>query len=213
METEISRQIGEKLMRIVMFTLALSAMSALMFNLVLPEIREAFGLTTAQVSWVTSSYALIYGIGTVIYGKLADRYKLKNLLTFGLLLFAVGSLTGLTSQTFWMVLVGRCLQAIGAAAIPATAMLIPVRYFAPERRGSATGTAFVGLALGSALGPVVSALILSIAHWRWLFCIPLFILITLPFYRKYLKDEQQGGSVKFDWVGGGLLAATVTLLL
>lgn len=96
-------------MRIVMFTLVLSAMSVLMFNFVLPEISKAFNLTTAQVSWVTSSYALIYGIGTVIYGKLADRFELKNLLTFGLLFFAVGSLIGLVSQTYWMVLVGRCI--------------------------------------------------------------------------------------------------------
>ena len=116
MEKEVTQQTGEKLMRIVMFTLVLSAMSVLMFNFVLPEISKAFDLTTAQASWVTSSYALIYGIGTVIYGRLADRYRLKNLLTFGLLFFAVGSLIGLASQTFWMVLVGRCLQAVGAAA-------------------------------------------------------------------------------------------------
>jgi MFS transporter, DHA2 family, metal-tetracycline-proton antiporter len=212
MEKEVSQQTGEKLMRIVMFTLVLSAMSVLMFNFVLPEISKAFDLTTAQASWVTSSYALIYGIGTVIYGKLADRYKLKNLLTFGLLFFAVGSLIGLASQTFWMVLVGRCLQAVGAAAIPATAMLIPLRYFPPEKRGSAMGTAFVGLALGSALGPVISALIVSVAHWRWLFCIPLLTLITLPFYRKNLGDVQ-GDPGKLDWVGGGFLATTVTLLL
>ncbi|MBD1382959.1 MFS transporter [Metabacillus arenae] len=212
MDQDVQKQTGEKLIRIVMFTLALSAMSVLMFNFVLPEISEAFDLTTAQVSWVTSSYALIYGLGTVIYGKLADRYKLKNLLTFGLLFFALGSLIGFASQTFWMVLAARCLQAVGAAAIPATAMLIPLRYFPPDRRGSAMGMAFVGLAVGSALGPVISALIVSIAHWRWLFCIPLFILITLPFYRKYLGDEN-GSAGKLDWVGGSLLAAAVTLLL
>lgn len=172
METNVTQQSRQKLMRIVMFTLTLSSMSALMFNFVLPTIRIEFGLTTAQVSWVTSSYTLIYGIGAVTYGKLADRYKLKNLLTFGLLFFAGGSLIGLISQTFWMVLVGRCLQAVGAAAIPATAMLIPLRYFPPEQRGSAMGTAFVGLSLGSALGPVISALIVSVTHWRWLFVVP-----------------------------------------
>jgi len=212
METEVPQAMREKLMRIVMFTLAISAMSVLMFNFVLPQIREEFQLNTAQVSWVTSSYALIYGIGTVIYGKLADRYKLKSLLTVGLLIFAFGSLIGLASQTFWMVLVARCLQSIGAAAIPATAMLIPLRYFPPEQRGSATGTAFVGLAIGSALGPVISAATLSVMHWRWLFCVPLLILLTLPFYLKYLGNEQ-GNPASFDWMGGVLLAVTVALLL
>lgn len=200
-------------MLILMFTLIISAMSGLMFNIVLPEISEEFTLSISQVSWFSSAYALIYAIGTMTYGKLADRYKLKNLLTFGLVLFAIGSLVGLVSQTFWLALVGRCLQAAGAAAIPATAMIIPVRYFAPERRGSAISMAAVGLAIGSALGPIISALIVAVAHWRWLFCIPLLILLTLPFYRKYLQDEEQVASGKFDWVGGGLLAGTISLLL
>ncbi|MBT2722691.1 MFS transporter [Bacillus sp. ISL-46] len=212
MEKE-QRQTGEKLMLILMFTLIISAMSGLMFNIVLPDISEEFNLSISQVSWFSSAYALIYAIGTVTYGKLADSYKLKNLLTFGLILFAIGSLVGLVSHTFWLALVGRCLQAMGAAAIPATAMLIPVRYIALERRGSALGMAAVGLAIGSALGPVISALIVSVAHWRWLFCIPILILITLPFYRKYLKDEQQGVSGKFDWFGGSLLAVAVALFL
>ena len=91
-------------------------------------------------------------------------------------------------------------------------MIIPVRYFPAESRGRALGITATGLAIGSAIGPVVSALIVSVFHWRWLFCIPLLILVTLPLYRKYLGNEQgQGGRI--DWLGGGLLAGTVALLL
>ncbi|AJY76970.1 MFS transporter [Paenibacillus beijingensis] len=212
MEEEIRQQNGEKLIRILMMTLTLSVISAFMFNIVLPQIRDEFDLTTSEVSWMSSAYTLIYAIGSVTYGKLADRYRLKNLLTFGLLLFAFGSLIGLFSQTFGMVLFGRCLQAMGAAVVPATAMLIPVRYFAPERRGAAIGTATVGMALGNALAPVIAAFVVSVTNWRWLFALPLLILLTLPFYRKYLDDEQ-GRPVKMDWIGGGLLAVTVAMLL
>lgn len=213
MKMERKEQTGETLMRIVMFTVTLSSMSVLMFIYVLPDISKEFHLTITQVSWLSSAYGLIYAIGTVTYGKLADRYKLKNLLTFGLLVFAIGSLIGLVSQTFWMALIGRCLQAVGAGAVPATALLIPVRYFPPERRGKALGMMATGLALGSALGPVISSLIVNVAHWRWLFAVPLLILFTLPFYRKYLTDEQQANVEKFDWIGASLLAVTVALFL
>lgn len=203
---------AEKLIRILAFTMILSSMSATMFNIVLPEISKQFQLSFAQVSWVSSIYMLIYAIGSVLYGKLADTYKLKNLLTFGLLLFLVGSIAGLSAQAYWMVVLGRILQAAGAAVIPATAMIIPVRYFPAESRGRALGITATGLAIGSAIGPVVSALIVSVFHWRWLFCIPLLILVTLPLYRKYLGNEQgQGGRI--DWLGGGLLAGTVAFLL
>ncbi len=212
MQKQDQKQTGKILMIVLMCTLTISAMSAFMFNIVLPEISAEFSLTISQVSWLASAYTLIYAIGTVTYGKLADRFKLKNLLTFGLLLFAIGSFIGLISQTFALALVGRCIQAVGAAVIPATAMIIPVRYFPPERRGRALGMSAVGLALGGVLGPIVSSLIVSMADWRWLFSVPLLILLTLPFYRSYLRNEEKQ-SIKFDWIGGGLLAATVTLLL
>ncbi|MFM1652868.1 MFS transporter [Brevibacillus sp. B_LB10_24] len=212
METEVPQQTGEKLIRILAFTTVISVMSATIFNIVLPEISAEFQLSLAQVSWVSAIYMLIYAIGSVTYGKLADTFKLKNLLTFGLIILAAGSLIGLAAQTFWMVLAGRILQAVGASVIPATAMLIPIRYFPPERRGRALGISATGLALGSALGPIISAFVASLLHWRWLFCIPLLMLFTLPFYRKYLNDEH-GKPGRIDWIGGGLLAGAVAMLL
>ncbi|MGY4691757.1 MFS transporter [Salibacterium sp. K-3] len=210
---EIQHQTNEKLMLIVMFTLILSVMSATMFNIVLPEIVADLDLSFAQVSWVSSAYMLLYGIGAVIYGKLADSFKLKNLLTFGLIFFSLGSLIGLTAHAFWMVLLGRIFQAVGASVIPAAAMIIPARYFSPEKRGRALGMAAVGLALGRVLGPVVPAFIVSIADWRWLFCLPLLTLVMLPFYRKYLEDEQKEESSNIDWIGTGLLAGAVAFSL
>ncbi len=209
---EDRRIAGEKLIRILAFTMVLSAMSATMFNIVLPEMRAEFQLTLSQVSWVSTIYLLIYAIGSVIYGKLADTYRLKNLLTFGLATLFAGSLLGLSAQSYGMVLAGRILQAAGAAVIPATSMIIPIRYFPAETRGRALGITASGLALGNAIGPVISALMVSTLHWRWLFCVPLLAVLTLPFYRKYLGAERgQGGKV--DWPGGGLLAGTVALLL
>mgnify|MGYP002478737330 CR=1 FL=1 len=74
---------GEKLMLVVAFTLVLSSMSATMFNIVLPEMSREFAMSYAQVSWVSTAYLLIYAIGSAIYGKLADTFRLKNLLTSG----------------------------------------------------------------------------------------------------------------------------------
>ncbi|AFC30996.1 tetracycline repressor protein [Paenibacillus mucilaginosus 3016] len=212
MGTGTTQGAGEKVIRILAFTLVISVMSATMFNIVLPEIRREFQLSLVQVSWVTSSFLLIYAIGTVIYGKLADLYKLKDLLTFGLLFFAFGSLIGLAAQAYWTVLLGRVLQAVGAAVIPAAAGLIPVRYVPPENRGRALGIAMTGLAVGGVIGPVAASLIVSAAHWRWLFLMPLLTLLALPYYRKYLPDEQErAGSI--DWTGAGLLAGAAALLL
>jgi len=213
MNSDSRQKKGPILMRLMLFTVMVSSMSAMMFNVVLPQISEEFHLTLAEASWLSSAYALIYAFGTVTYGKLADRFQLKSLLTFGLSLFAAGSLIGLVSHSFWIALLGRCLQSAGASAIPAIALIIPIRYFAPEKRGSALSMTAVGLAIGGALAPVISSIVVSFANWRWLFLPSLLILLLLPFYRKYLEYEPKEAPRKFDWLGGTLLAASTSLIL
>ena len=74
------------LLGLLVFTLIISVMNATMFNIVLPNISEQFQLSPSQASWIITGYMIVYAIGSVTYGKLTDRYSLKNLLTFGLLL-------------------------------------------------------------------------------------------------------------------------------
>lgn len=203
---------GEKLMPILAFTLVFSIMNASMFNVVMPVISKEFSITPSQVSWLLTGYMIVYAVGSVTYGKLADKYRLKDLLTFGLIFFALGSIVGLTASEYWMIVLGRILQASGAAVIPATAMIVPVRYFSAEKRGRALGIVAAGLALGTALAPIVSGVITSFASWRFLFLISLIPLLTLPFYRKYL-DNQRGAAHKIDFLGGISLGGSVALLL
>jgi len=208
----IQKNTGELLLGLLVFTLIISVMNATMFNVVLPTISKQFQLSPSQVSWIITSYMIVYAIGSVTYGKLTDRYSLKNLLTFGLLFFAIGSVVGLVAIQYWMVIVGRIVQAAGASVIPAIAMIVPVRYFSPERRGRALGTVAIGFALGLALGPIIAGVVSSTWNWRVLFVISLLSLLTLPMYRKYLDDEK-GDASKMDFIGGSLLAGTIAILL
>ncbi|MFM9278284.1 MFS transporter [Paenibacillus jiagnxiensis] len=212
MDNVQARSNADKLMLVLAFTLVFSVMNATMFNVVMPIIREEFGVSASQVSWLLTAYMIVYAIGSVAFGKLADKYRLKDLLTFGLVFFALGSIVGLAATHYWMIILARVLQAAGASVIPATAMIVPVRYFPPEKRGRALGTVATGLALGTALAPIVSGLITGFASWRFLFLLSVLPLLALPFFRKYL-DDQTGTAKKIDFIGGLLLGATVALLL
>ncbi|TDF94487.1 MFS transporter [Paenibacillus piri] len=203
---------AEKLIRVLAFTLILSVMNATMFNVALPAIGAQFQLSASQVSWVVTAYIIVYAIGSITYGKLADKYRLKDLLTIGLSFFAVGSLLGFAASHYWMIIAGRILQSIGASVIPATAMIIPVRYFPPESRGRALGITSSGLALGTAIGPIIAGFVTSMASWRYLFLLSVLALLTLPYYRKYL-DDHKGTAGKTDLPGGSLLAVTIAVFL
>ncbi|MCM3781740.1 MFS transporter [Neobacillus mesonae] len=203
---------ANRLIRVLAFTMVLSVMSVTMFNIALADISIEFSLSVAQVSWVSTAYLVVYALGTLTYGKLVSRFHLRQLVVFGLLLFAAGSLIGLSAQTYFMVVFGRIVQAAGAAVVPAMSTIIPVKYFSPERRGYALGITFTGLAVGNAIGPVISAALVSVAEWRWLFAVPMLTLVTLPFYMKYLgKDELKKD--KLDYLGGATLALFIVLLM
>lgn len=207
-----TNETGPLLLRVLVFTLIISVMNGTMFNVVLPVISKEFQLTASQVTWIVSGYLIVYAIGTVTYGKLTDKFSIKSLITFGLLLLTVGSLVGVAATQYWMIIVARILQAAGAAVIPALAMIIPVRFFSPETRGHALGTSAIGTALGAALGPIIAGFVSSALNWKFLFVIPLLSLITLPLYRKYLDDEPVTNE-KIDYIGGILLAGTVATFL
>ena len=206
-------RIGRRIMRVMFFTAVFSTLSMLTFNIVLPELRDEFHIDLAQASWLSSGYLFVYALGNVVYGKLASRFRLKNLITCGLTLFAVGSLLGFASTSFWLALTGRLVQAAGASVVPAAAMLLPIRYFPPERRPGAMSMTTAGLALGTALGPVVAALLLTFLNWRWLYVPPVFVLVLVPFFRKYVNDDSTPNPGKLDWLGGALLALTVAFML
>lgn len=207
----ISQQ-SYKLIWILAFAMVISVMNSTMFNVALPDLREEFGLTSSQVSWVVTAYIIIYAVGSVTYGKLADMFKLKNLITFGLCCFAMGSLIGVLANSYLFIIVGRILQSVGASVIPASSMLIPIRYVAVENRGKALGITSAGMALGTAIGPIVAGFVLSVASWRFLFAISILVLITLPFFRKYLGDDK-GVRGQADIPGGLLLAGVIALLM
>lgn len=213
MEKRSIKSPTDRLMVLVALTLAVTVMNATMFNIVLPEIRHEFKLSMSEVSWVSTTYLLVFAVGSVVYGKLADACRLKSLITFGFITFAAGSLVGMLSVSYGMVIAGRMLQAAGAAVIPAVSGIIPVRYVPSSTRGRALGITMTGGAVGSAAGPALAALLSSVVHWRLLFLLPVLTLLLLPLYYKYLQDDRQGRKVRMDWLGGGLLAGTIAMLL
>lgn len=201
-----------KLLWTLAFTLIFSSMNGTMFNVALPAIGVEYSLLPSQSSWMITGYMIIYAIGAVIYGKLSDQYKLYDLLKVGLIVFLIGSVVGFVSTSFGFVLLGRIIQAIGAAVLPAASMIVPTRYFSSKTRGRALGITSAGLSFGVAIGPVVSGFITTAVNWHYLFLISLLPVMTLPLFKRYLTEEV-GTSRKTDIVGAALLAGTITAFL
>jgi DHA2 family multidrug resistance protein-like MFS transporter len=97
----------------------------------------------------------------------------RRVFTMGVALFtAASALCALAPSLPWLV-AARCLQGLGAAAIMALGIAL-LRLVVPQRQFSAAiGWNALAVALSSAAGPTIGALVLSAAGWPGLFALNL----------------------------------------
>ena len=202
-----------KVIPLLSFCIFFNVLNGTMFNVAIPSIAEQFQLLPSQVSWVVTGYIILFAIGSVTYGKLADSYPVKNLITIGLLLFNLGSLIGFLSNWYPMLIAARLIQASGAGAVPALAMLIATRYFPANSRGRVLGVVASTVAFGSGIGPILGGFITGTFHWRFLFLFSLISFVAVFLFRKWLPAEETKEVSKFDIAGAVLLGGGISFLL
>ena len=69
--------------------LVVAAMAAL--NTALPDIARDTGATQTQLTWIVDGYTLVLACLLLAAGALGDRYGRRELLMFGLVVFAAGT--------------------------------------------------------------------------------------------------------------------------
>jgi MFS transporter, DHA2 family, multidrug resistance protein len=191
----------------------LAGLDSAIANIALPTIARDLAATDAATIWVVNSYQLAVTICLLPAATLGESWGLKRVYGFGLALFTIASLACALSPTLPILVASRLLQGVGGACMAALSGAL-VRAIYPRARLS-HGFAAIALAvaLSAALGPTLAALILSIAHWPWLFlvnvplglvAVPLFMAVAPPARRRHRA---------FDWPGALLNAAAFGLVV
>src|SRR6202795_3934257 len=161
-------------------------------SVMLPELTDAFGLSTAGLSSLIGLYYYTYAIFAVIAGASVDRWGGKFTIPFGVVLLAAGTaMFALGGE--WAAAVGRLLQGAGGAyafvaAVYLAAHGLPARYLA-----TAIGIRqSVGM-LGGAAGQFVTApLIHGPIAWQqfWLYAGVVTLLIAVAMYVATPREKQ-----------------------
>ncbi|WP_161784685.1 MFS transporter [Halalkalibacter okhensis] len=211
LEKSLSDSEKKKVLFLICSVLLFSVMNGTMFMIAVPDIALSFSLTPSQVSWVVTGYIVIYAIGALMYGKLADIYPLKTLLTIGLSFFASGSILGFFAPNFEIVVLARIIQAAGASSIVALVFIVPTRYF-QEERGRVLGIVSSTMAFASGVGPVIGGFVAGVLNWQFLFLISALVIFAIPFFWLWMpKEEKKEGKV--DVFGAALIALAVAALM
>ncbi len=140
-------------------------------NVALPTIARDINASAAASIWIVNGFQLGMVIGIVPLSQLADIMGYWRLYQLSLIGFMIASLACSLSHTLVALSVARFVQGLSGAALTVSGPPINRLAFPPKMLGRATGFASMSVALGSAAGPIVSGLVLSVAPWQWLFAI------------------------------------------
>lgn len=187
----------------------LAVLNQTLLSPALPSIMADLEVSSTTVQWMTSGYALVEAVVIPLSAYLIGRFTTRQLYISAFAIFAVGSLAAALAPSFWVLLVGRILQAICTGMAMPMVFTVILLIFPREKRGTAMG--IVGLIMGfaPAVGPSVGGLLVDSIGWRALFvvstvlCVVIIILavITLRNYGNFKRTAFDALSVVLSTIG------------
>ena len=149
----------------------LAVLNLTMLSPALPAIMADLGVDATTAQWLTSVYALVEAVVIPLSAYLVGRFTTRQLFITALSVFTAGSLAAAVAPNFWVLLLGRVMQAACTGAVMPMVFTVILLVFPREKRGTAMG--IIGLIIGfaPAVGPSLSGVLVDNVGWRALFAI------------------------------------------
>ena len=167
-----------------------------------PELSASFGASQSEVLWIINVYTLTLAALLLPLGALGDRLGRKPMLLAGLLVFGVASAAAGLAGSPEVMLGARFLSGVGAAMIMPVTLAVITSTFPEEERAKAIGV-WTGVAGGGGiLGMFLSAALVDLASWRWLFVLPVALVIAAgAMTLRAVPNSRRSAAHPFDTVG------------
>ncbi|WP_051704525.1 MFS transporter [Glycomyces sp. NRRL B-16210] len=171
-------------------------------NVAQPQLAATFDASQGQVLWIINTYTLTLAALLLPLGAAGDRWGRKPVLIAGLAVFGVANLAAAAAQTAELMLGARLLSGVGAAMIMPVTLSVITSSFPGEERSKAIGMWTAVAGGGGILGMYLSALLVDVASWRWLFALPIALtLASVLIGVRAVPNSREAAPGRFDAVG------------
>jgi EmrB/QacA subfamily drug resistance transporter len=204
--------------------MALAALCTLLFltfldntivSVALGNVQTELHASVSSLQWVVSAYALTFASIMLACGMIGDEFGRKIVMLCGAGVFCGGSLLSALAPNVGMLIAGRAVMGLGAAASePGTLSMLRHLYTDERSRNRAVGVwaAVSGLAL--AVGPVLGGALTGAWGWRGIFWFNLvFGLAALVAAAIVLPESSDPDAHRVDTAGTLLGAAALAALV
>jgi len=163
---------------------------------VLPSIEKKLHISSFQVSMIITVYSVLAILLIPVAGYLSDHIGRKKVIIPSLILAGIGgAIAGIAAwlmdNSYWIILIGRALQGIGAAgAFPIVLPLVGDLFKDEEKISSTLGIIETANTFGKVLSPILGAVLAGIFWFIPFMSIPLFCLISIILIMIFVKSPK-----------------------
>ncbi len=185
-------------------------------NVAFPALEHSFPHDSrATLAWVITGYGIVFGALLVTAGRTADRLGSRRVFFVGLAVFCTGSALCALAPSVPLLVAGRVVQGVGAAALlPSSLGLLLGAY--PQDRRSQVVALWGGVgALAVATGPSFGAALVAAGGWRWVFLVnvPIGAAAWLVGRRVLTPSRSAASGATPDYLGVVLISLALALLV
>lgn len=168
----------------------------------------------SQIAWITDASLLPVTALALTFGLLGDRFGRRRLLLVGAILLVVGHIVTALSVGIPLLLVGRALAGLGAAALfPTSLAVVAVGTHTGRSRARGVTAWAASLATGAAIAPVISGISAENGSWRWAFGVVAVLAAITGAVSMLATDSRVPGDRALDWPGQVTIAISLFALL
>ncbi|OOM05931.1 MFS transporter [Clostridium saccharobutylicum] len=170
---------------------------AFMVAPIIPKLANIFGVSAENIGLIVPAYLIPYGMITLIWGPLSDRFGRKAIILSSFICFILLTALTVTASSATSMLYIRILTGMGASGVVPISLALIGDLFPYTERGRALGWIFGAMAGGMAFGSTAGVILEPFITWRGLFLsvtiLASIVLIILLPYRNFLNTKVQTG--------------------
>lgn len=182
-------------------------------NVAQPDLAATFDVGQSEVLWIINTYTLTLAALLLPLGAAGDRWGRKPVLVAGLVAFGGANVLGALAPTAELMLAARLLSGVGAAMIMPVTLSVITSSFPGQARSTAIGVWTAVAGGGGLLGMFLSALLVDVATWRWLFALPVALAVgAVVLTVVVVPSSRQAVTGRYDVVGAVTSVVAVVAL-